>query len=156
MAERIPMTREGYRALEEGIKKLRRERPKIARSLADARSHGDFAENSEYDDAKQRQELLETRLRDLEDKLARSAIIDPGGHKIEGVAFGVKVRIKDVSTGREVSYTIVGEGEADISAGKISITSPIARALVGHKTGERVEANVPSGLKVFDILEVCS
>jgi len=154
MADRIPITREGYRALEEEIKKLRKERPKIAKSLADARSHGDFTENSEYDDAKQRQDLLETRLRDLEDKLARSIIIDPGAHKIEGVAFGVKVRIRDVSTGREVSYTIVGEGEADISAGKISITSPIARALVGHKTGERVEVNVPSGLKVFDILEV--
>jgi len=156
MADRIPMTREGYRALEEEIKKLRKERPKIARALADARSHGDFTENSEYDDAKQRQDLLETRLRDLEDKLARSAIIDPDAHKIEGVAFGVKVRIRDVSTGKEVTYTIVGEGEADISAGKISITSPIARALVGHKTGERVEVNVPSGLKVFDILEVCS
>ena len=157
VADKIPMTREGYTALEEELRRLRREeRPKLMDALTEARSHGDLEENPAYHDAKERQALLEKKISTLEDRLARAIIIEPSAGKAEGVAFGVTVRLKDIATGNEVTYRIVGEGEGDISAGKISITSPLARALVGRRTGERVEIKVPSGLKVYDILEVKS
>lgn len=156
MPDKIPMTPEGYRALEEEIKRLKRiERPKIAKDLAEAMAHGDLAENSEYEDAKQRREILEKKIMDLEDTFARAVIVEPHGNT-EEVSFGVTVRVKDETTGRETAYTIVGEGEGDISQGRIAISSPIARALVGHRVGERVEVTVPAGVKILEILGISS
>ncbi len=156
MTDRIPMTPEGYKALEEEIKRLRREeRPKIVKDLAEAMAHGDLAENSEYDDAKERQGILEKKIRELEDRLARAVIIERQTHgTVEEVTFGVTVRLREEATGREVTYRIVGEGEAEVSNGKISISSPLARALVGHKVGDTVEFRAPAGIKIFDILDI--
>lgn len=156
MTDRIPMTPEGYKALEEEIKRLRREeRPKIVKDLAEAMAHGDLAENSEYDDAKERQGILEKKIRELEDRLARAVIIERQIHgTVEEVTFGVTVRLREEATGREVTYRIVGEGEAEVSNGKISISSPLARALVGHKVGDTVEFRAPAGTKIFDILDI--
>ncbi|HWP34593.1 MAG TPA: transcription elongation factor GreA [Thermodesulfobacteriota bacterium] len=151
----IPMTREGYQALQEELKRLKREeRPKIIRAIQEARSHGDLSENAEYHAAKERQSFVEGKIQELEDKIARAQVIDTPRQAPDKVVFGATVLLADVETGEEVRYKIVGADEADIKAGKISISSPVGRALIGHSLDDTVRVKVPSGIKEYEILDI--
>jgi len=155
MSGSIPMTQEGYQRLQDELKKLVRvERPKVVQDIAEARSHGDLSENAEYDAAKDRQGFIEGRIKELNDKIARAQVIDPAAIKSDKIVFGAKVTLFDVDTDKEVRYQIVGEDEADIKSGKISITSPVGKALIGHTVDEEVQIVVPSGIKVYEITDI--
>ncbi|MEA3543767.1 MAG: transcription elongation factor GreA [Thermodesulfobacteriota bacterium] len=155
MDESVPMTTEGHQRLQEELKHLVRvERPKVVQDIAEARSHGDLSENAEYDAAKDRQGFVEGRIKELNHKIALAQVIDPTTIKTDKIVFGAKVTLFDVDTEKEVSYQIVGVDEADIKVGKISITSPVGRALVGHKIDEEVSINVPSGVKVYEVTDI--
>jgi transcription elongation factor GreA len=151
-----PMTVVGAERLRAELERLKRvERPAISRALADARGHGDIAENADYDAAKERQGLIEARIRDIEAKLAHAHVIDPAAIDAGGkVVFGATVDLEDLESGAELSYQIVGDDEADIKAGKISVSSPIARALIGKHAGDTVEVEAPSGVRNFEVLAV--
>jgi transcription elongation factor GreA len=155
MADRLPMTRQGYEKLEAELKRLRtEERPRIVREIEEARAHGDISENAEFHAAKERQSHIEGRVRMLDDKLARAQIIDPSGQSLDQVRFGLTVVLVDSDTDEKVTYTIVGEEEADVSEGKISVVSPVARALLGKAVGDEVQVRVPRGTREFEILEI--
>jgi transcription elongation factor GreA len=151
-----PMTIAGAERLRAELERLKRvERPAISRALADARGHGDIAENADYDAAKERQGLIEARIRDIEAKLAHANVIDPATIDAGGkVVFGATVDLEELKTGDEVSYQIVGDDEADARAGKISVNSPIARALIGKHAGDTAEVHAPSGVREYEILAV--
>ncbi|OEU72196.1 MAG: transcription elongation factor GreA [Desulfuromonadales bacterium C00003093] len=152
MSGSVPMTEEGHQCLQEELKQLIRvERPKVVQDIAEARSHGDLSENAEYDAAKDRQGFVEGRIQELNDKIARAQVINPAEINSEKIVFGAKVTLFDIDTEKEVSYQIVGEDEADIKIGKISITSPVGRALIGHLVDEEVKINVPSGVRVYEV-----
>ena len=152
MSDRAPMTREGYDKLEAELKHLKtKERPSIVKEIEIARAHGDISENAEFHAAKERQSHIETRILQVEDKLARAQVIDPTGQNTEAVRFGLTVDLLDTETDEEVSYTIVGEDETDVSQGKISFTSPIARALLGKGVDDEVSVQVPKGKRQFEI-----
>jgi transcription elongation factor GreA len=155
MANRVPMTREGYEKLEGELRRLKtQERPKIVEEIETARSHGDISENAEFHAAKERQSHLESRIRQLEDRLARAQVIDPSGPPPEEVRFGVTVVLLDSETDEEVTYTIVGEDESDAANGRISITSPIARALLGKGVDAAVTVRVPKGTREFEVRQI--
>ncbi len=155
MAERIPMTRGGYEKLEAELKRLRTvERPKIVQEIELARAHGDLSENAEFHAAKERQSYIEGRVRILEDRLARAQVIDPSGQALDRVRFGMTVVLEDTDTGDQATYTILGEEEADAANGRISVTSPVARALLGKGEGDSVTVRVPKGTREFEILEI--
>ncbi len=155
MSGSVPMTREGHQSLQDELKHLIRvERPKVVQDIAEARSHGDLSENAEYDAAKDRQGFIEGRIQELNDKIARAQVIDPATINSEKIVFGAKVTLFDIDTEKEVKYQIVGEDEADIKCGKISITSPVGKALIGHSADEEVSINVPSGVRVYEITDV--
>ena len=149
------MTAEGYGALETEMKRLKNEeRPAVIAAIAEARTHGDLSENAEYHAAKERQSFIEGRLVELEDKLARAQIIDPTKLNGKQVKFGATVQLQDEDSGEKKKYKIVGEDEADVRAGKVSITSPVARALIGKEKGDVVEVSAPGGVKAFEILKI--
>ncbi|RLA82627.1 MAG: transcription elongation factor GreA [Deltaproteobacteria bacterium] len=152
--ESIPMTREGYEALKRELERLKKEeRPKIIAEIERARAFGDLSENAEYHAAKEKQAFIETKIRELESKLARAVIVEQSPE--EGrVVFGCKVKLEDLDTGQIVEYHLVGGDEADPPRGKISIHSPVARALVGKEEGDEVEVQVPAGKRRYLILEV--
>jgi len=151
----IPMTKKGYDALWEELNRLKyQERPKIIKEIAQAREHGDLTENAEYDAAKDKQMLLEGRIKELENKLACAQILDTSSTKLDKVVFGATVCLEDSESGDKVAYTIVGADEADVKQKKISVNSPIARALIGRKVGDAVEAKIPAGEKEYTILEI--
>lgn len=153
--EKVPMTAEGFAALEIEIKHLKTvERPRIIKLIAEARAHGDLSENAEYHAAKDLQGLTEARLADLEDKLSRADIIDVSKLKGGKVMFGATVTLVDEDTAKKVKYRIVGEVEADVKQGKISITSPIARALLGKGKKDVVEVSTPGGGKSYEVVRV--
>jgi transcription elongation factor GreA len=153
--EKIPMTSEGYKALEEEIRFLKSvERPRIIKAIAEARAHGDLSENAEYHAAKEQQGLNESRVAELEDKISRADIIDVSKLSGDTVKFGATVDLVDEDTEEEVTYQIVGETEADVKQGRVSITSPIARALIGKSAGDSVEVVTPGGGKSYEILKV--
>ncbi len=155
MSQSLPMTRDGYQRLQEELKRLVRvERPKVVQDIAEARSHGDLSENAEYDAAKERQGHIEGRIKELNDKIARAQVIDPAELDTDKVVFGATVTIFDVDSGNEVVYQIVGEDEADIKAGKLSISSPVGKALIGHRLDDEVRVQVPSGLKMYEIIDI--
>ena len=155
MVDRNPMTRSGYEKLEAELKRLRTvDRPNIVKEIELARAHGDISENAEFHAAKERQSHIEGRARMLEDKLARAQIIDPTGQNLDRVRFGLTVVLVDTATDDEVTYTILGEDEADAADGKISVTSPVARALLGKGVGATVAVRVPKGTREFEILEI--
>ncbi len=155
MSQSIPMTREGHQRLQEELKKLVRvERPKVVLDIAEARGHGDLSENAEYDAAKNRQSFIEGRIKEINDKIARAQVIDPAEVNSEKVVFGAKVTLFDVDLGTEVTYQIVGEDEADLKVGKISVNSPVGKALIGHRLDDEVRVNVPSGQKMYEILDI--
>ena len=149
------MTAEGFHALDEELKRLKsQERPSIIAAISEARSHGDLSENAEYHAAKERQGWIEGRIAEIEDKIARAQIIDVSKLSGSQVKFGATVSVVDEDTEEEARYQIVGEHEADVKSGKISIASPIARAMIGKETGDVVEVNTPSGVKAYEILKV--
>ena len=153
--EKVPMTAEGFATLEIEIKHLKTvERPRIIKLIAEARAHGDLSENAEYHAAKDLQGLTEARLADLEDKLSRADIIDVSKLKGGKVMFGATVTLVDEDTDEKVKYRLVGEVEADVKQGKISITSPIARALLGKGKKDVVEVSTPGGGKSYEIVRV--
>jgi transcription elongation factor GreA len=153
--DKVPMTAEGYATLEAEIKNLKTiERPRIIKLIAEARAHGDLSENAEYHAAKDLQGLTEARLADHEDKLSRADIIDVTKLKGDQVMFGATVTLVDEDTGEKVKYRIVGETEANVKQGKISITSPIARALLGKRKKHVVEVSTPGGGKSYEIMKV--
>ena len=153
--EKVPMTAEGYTSLEAEIKNLKpAERPRIIKLIAEARSHGDLSENAEYHAAKELQGITEARIADLEDKLSRADIIDVSKLKGDQVMFGATVTLIDEDTEDKVKYRIVGEIEGNVKEGKISITSPIARALLGKRKNDVVEVSTPGGGKSYEIIKV--
>lgn len=150
-----PMTKECYEKLQKELEHLKKvERPKVVKDIAEARAHGDLSENAEYDAAKERQGMIEAKIRELEGKLSRAVIVDPSKLSTDKVAFGLKVTILDLNTDEEFTYQIVSEDEADVNLGKISYTSPIGRALIGKKEGDVVKVQVPIGTKEFEILSI--
>ena len=149
------MTPRGSGLLEEELRRLRaEERPRIVREIEAARAHGDISENAEYHAAKERQGHNEARLRQHEDRLARAQVIDPREQSGERVVFGATVVLVDVESEERTTYTIVGEDEADVSQGMISVTSPVARAIMGREEGASVQVRVPKGMRELEILEV--
>lgn len=155
MSDTVPMTVESHQRLQEELRNLIRvERPKVVQDIAEARSHGDLSENAEYDAAKDRQGFVEGRIQELGDKIARAQVINPANIESEKIVFGAKVTLFDVDTEKEVTYQIVGEDEADLKLGKISITSPVGKALIGHMVDEEVRIVVPSGVRVYEVTDI--
>jgi transcription elongation factor GreA len=153
--EKIPMTAEGYSALDAELKRLKTvERPSVIAAISEARAHGDLSENAEYHAAKERQAFIETRVAEIEDKIARAQVIDVSKLSGKQVKFGATVNLIDEDTGAKAKYKIVGEDEADVKDGKISITSPIARALIGKEEGDVVEVMAPGGAKSYEVVKV--
>lgn len=149
------MTAEGYAALDAELKRLKTvERPTVISAIAEARAHGDLSENAEYHAAKERQAFIEGRVAELEDKIARAQIIDVSKLSGKQVKFGATVNLLDEDSGQKAKYKIVGEDESDVKGGKISITSPIARALIGKEEGDVVEVMAPGGAKSYEIVKV--
>ncbi|MDJ0614751.1 MAG: transcription elongation factor GreA [Rhizobiaceae bacterium] len=153
--EKVPMTAAGHKALEEELQRRQSEdRPSIIAAIAEARAHGDLSENAEYHAAKEQQSLNEGRVSELEDMLSRAEIIDVSKLSGDTVKFGATVELADEDTDEESKYQIVGDQEADVKAGKISISSPIARALIGKSEGDSVEVAAPGGSRSYEILSV--
>ena len=152
--EKLPMLAEGYEKLIAELKALREERPLIVDAIEEARAHGDLSENAEYHAAKERQGWIEGRIAEIEDKIARAQIIDVSKLSGAQVKFGATVSVIDEDTEEKARYQIVGEHEADVRSGKVSIASPIARAMIGKETGDVVEVNTPGGVKAYEILKV--
>ncbi len=155
MEQRIPMTPEGQKLLMEKLKHLKSvERPKNVQDIEEAREKGDLSENAEYDAAKNRQGLLNQQMKEIEHKLSLAQVIDPKTINSDKVTFGATVTIEDIDNDEHLTYFIVGTDESDISAGKISIESPIARALIGKEEGDEVKVKTPKGLRSFEIVNV--
>ncbi|MGE5567312.1 MAG: transcription elongation factor GreA [Parcubacteria group bacterium] len=153
--EKVPMTAEGYHALDEELKRLKTvERPNVIAAIAEARSHGDLSENAEYHAAKERQGWIEGRIAEIEDKMARAQVIDVSKLSGSQVKFGATVSVVDEDTEEESRYQIVGEHEADVKGGRISVTSPLSRAMIGKEVGDVVEVNTHGGVKAYEILKV--
>jgi transcription elongation factor GreA len=154
--KRTPMTLRGAEALREELKRLKsQERPRMIKAIAEARSHGDLSENAEYHAAREQQGFIEGRIKELEHKLANAEVIDPATLPNTGrVVFGATVELEDQADGARVVYQVAGEDEADIRQGRVSITSPIARALVGKQQGEVVEVAAPGGTRSYEIVAV--
>lgn len=152
--EKFPLTPGGAQKLKDELKRLREERPKISRDIEVAREHGDISENAEYHAAKERQGMIEAMIKDLEDKLSRAEIIDPSKLSGDKVRFGATVLLTNLDTDDEVTYQIVGGDEADINQGTISISSPLARALIGKSIGEEVTVQLPGGVRHYEISDV--
>jgi transcription elongation factor GreA len=153
--DKVPMTAEGYQALDEELKRLKsQERPNAIAAIAEARTHGDLSENAEYHAAKERQGWIEGRIAVIEDQIARAQIIDVSKLSGAQVKFGATVSVVDEDTEEKARYQIVGEHEADVRSGKVSIASPIARAMIGKEKGDVVEVNTPGGVKAYEILKI--
>ena len=153
---KVPMTVMGAQRLKAELHRLKtRERPDVIRALAEARSHGDLSENADYDAAKERQGFVEGRIAEIEHKLAGAQVIDPADLDADGrVVFGATVDLRDAESGAEVTYQIVGDDEADLKHGKISVSSPIARALIGRHEGDVAEVQAPGGAREYEVLAV--
>ena len=153
--EKVPMTVEGKRLLDEELKHLMTvERPTIIKAIEVARGHGDLSENADYSAAKERQGFIEGRIQEINGKLARAQIIDPLAIRSEKIVFGATVLMSEEETGKEITYQIVGVDEADIKNGKVGVTSPIARALIGKSRGDEVVVNAPKGQIRYEVIEI--
>jgi len=153
--EKVPMTGEGYEALDVELKRLKTEqRPAVIAAIAEARSHGDLSENAEYHAAKDQQGWIESRIAEIEDKLARAQVIDVSKLSGSQVKFGATVTVIDEDTDETSRYQIVGEHEADVKSGRISLVSPLSRAMIGKEVGDVVEVNTPGGVKAYEIAKV--
>ena len=154
MPERVPMTPKGAAKIRDDLARLKAERPKISRDIGTARDHGDISENAEYHAAKERQGMVEAQIKDLEDKLARSEVIDPARLTGTRIRFGATVSLSNVETDEQSTYQIVGADEANIDEGTISISAPLARALIGKEAGDEVTITLPVGKRTYEIIEV--
>ncbi len=153
--EKVPMTASGFEALEAELKRLKTvDRPAVIQAISAAREHGDLSENAEYHAAKEKQSFIETRVIELEDKISRAQVIDVSKLSGTAVKFGATVTLVDADTDEEVVYQIVGVDEADVKAGRLSVSSPVARALIGKTVGDEIEVTVPGGHKSYEILKV--
>ncbi len=153
--EKVPMTAGGYARLQEELKHLKAtERPAVIRAIAEAREHGDLSENAEYHAARERQSFIEGRIVELEDMIARADVIDPSKLSGDTVKFGATVTLADDDTGEEQTLQIVGASEGDIKAGLISVTAPLARALIGKAVGDSVEVTTPRGHKSYEVTAI--
>src|ERR1700753_2243053 len=153
--EKDPMTAEGYQYIDDELRRWKSgDRPEVIAAIAEARSHGDLSENAEYHAAKERQGWIEGRIAEIEDKMARAQVIDVSKLSGSQVKFGATVSVVDEDTEEEARYQIVGEHEADVKAGKISVTSPLARGMIGKEVGDVVEVNTPAGVKAYEILKL--
>jgi len=149
------MTAGGYQTLDEELKRLKTiERPAVIAAISEARQHGDLSENAEYHAAKERQGWIEGRIAEIEDKIARAQVIDVSKLSGKQVKFGATVSVVDEDTEEEARYQIVGDHEADVKEGRISLSSPLSRAMIGKEVGEVVEVNTPGGVKAYEILKV--
>lgn len=149
------MTGEGYKVLDDELKRLKSiERPSVIAAISEARSHGDLSENAEYHAAKERQGWIEGRIAEIEDKISRAQVIDVSKLSGSQVKFGATVSVVDEDTEDKARYQLVGEHEADVKLGKISVSSPLARAMIGKEVGDVVEVNTPGGVKAYEILKV--
>jgi transcription elongation factor GreA len=152
---KVPMTVSGFSRLQEELRRLKSvDRPAIIRAIAEAREHGDLSENAEYHAARERQSFIEGRVIELEDKIARAEVIDVSKLNGTAVKFGATVLLSDEETDEETKYQLVGEDEADIKQGLLSVTSPLGRALIGKSLGESVEVSTPRGSKSYEIVKV--
>ena len=155
--EKLPMTKEGFAKLQEEMDRLRRvERPQALQAMNEAAAHGDISDNADYRVAKEQRDIVESKIKELDDKLARAQVIDTRGLATDKVVFGLFVLLGETEADRRVRYRIVGADEADIRAGRISINSPVAKALIGHRLGDVIQVSVPSGTKEYEILEISS
>lgn len=153
--EKVPMTIEGYKTLEEELHRLKSvERPRIIQQISEARAHGDLSENAEYHAAKEAQGLNEAKVAELEDKISRAEVIDIAKLSGDTVKFGATVTLEDEDSGDKVKYKIVGDSEANVRDGKVSISSPIARALIGKSKGDSAEVTTPRGSRSYEILKI--
>jgi transcription elongation factor GreA len=153
--EKVPMTVVGYQTLDEELKRLKTvERPAVIAAIAEARSHGDLSENAEYHAAKERQGWIEGQIAEIEDKIARAQVIDVSKLSGKQIKFGATVSVIDEDTEEEARYQIVGDHEADVKSGRISLSSPLSRAMIGKEVGEVVEVNTPGGVKAYEITKV--
>lgn len=152
---KVPITPAGFAKLKEQLKKLMtEERPRNMRDIEEARGHGDLSENAEYHAAKERQGFIERRIAELNSKIVRAEVIDPTKISIGKISFGSVVTLINLATEKEVTYQIVGEDEAEISEGKISVFSPMARAMIGREIGDEIEVRAPSGIIGYEILDI--
>ena len=150
-----PITKKGYEALKAELDRLRKvERPKVIEAIAEARSHGDLSENAEYDAAKERQGFIEARINEIESKLAEARIIDTANLSGDTVVFGATVVIMEIESNQEKRYTLVGQDEADLKNGKISVQSPVGRALIGKRVGDQVQVTTPARVVGYEIREI--
>jgi transcription elongation factor GreA len=155
MTQRIPITKQGLTRMEEELKHLKSvARPEVIRAISQARDHGDLSENAEYHAARERQSFIEGRLAELEDKIARSEVIDVTTLSGKTVKFGATVTIVDEDTEEKLTYQLVGEVEADVKSGRLAINSPLGRALIGKSVGDAVDVITPNGDKMYEILKV--
>lgn len=153
--QRVPITRDGYERLMNELQRLQREeRPAVIKAIEEARAHGDISENAEYEAAKEKQGLIETRINDLTQKLGLCEIIDLSDDDNGRIMFGSTVVMEDLETGDVTSYRLVGPYEADVQAGTISVTSPLGKALIGKEEGEGVRVQTPKGIRNLEILEI--
>jgi transcription elongation factor GreA len=153
--QRMPITPKGYQKLQEELERLLKvDRPKNIKDIAEARAHGDLSENAEYHAAKERQSFIEGRIRELQAKVALADVIDPSKINQSKVAFGAKVKVLDINTNEESVFTLVGPDEADVKNGKISITSPVGRALIGKEAGDTAIIKAPAKTMEYEILEI--
>ena len=151
MTDKVPMTPAGAVKLREELMRLKEERPKISRDIGIAREHGDLKENAEYHAAKDRQGLVEARIKDIEDKLSRAEVIDPSKLSGDMVRFGAYVTLTNLDTDEEQTYQILGADEADINHGSISVSAPLARAIIGKTTGDEIVVKLPGGTRRYEI-----
>ena len=155
MNTKAPMTPYGYEKLREQLKRLMtKERPQVMRDIEEARGHGDLSENAEYHAAKERQSFIEGRIAELNSKLARAEVIDPSKVRTDRVSFGSIVSLVNLATEEDVTYQIVGEDEAEIKDGKVSVYSPVARAMIGKEVGDEIEVRAPSGIIGYEIMDI--
>lgn len=153
--EKVPMTARGFNRLQEELKHLKSvERPAVIKAIAEAREHGDLSENAEYHAARERQSFIEGRVMELEDKISRAEVIEPSKLSGDSIKFGATVTLADEDTDEESTYQIVGQDESDIRQGLVSITSPLARALIGKQVGDTVEVTTPGGSKSYEIVGI--
>jgi transcription elongation factor GreA len=154
--DRIPVTPEGYAAIRRELENLKRvERPENIRAIEEARSHGDLSENAEYAAAKDRQGFIEGRISELEYKLASLEIIHPDNLPKDRAVFGSRVRLENLETGQGVEYQLVGPDESDVGNGRISIASPLGKAILGRKPGDELVIDVPGGKRAYELVEIC-
>ena len=155
MMDKVPMTTAGFNRLQEDLKHLKgSERPAVIRAIAEAREHGDLSENAEYHAARDRQSFIEGQIGEIEDRISRADVIEPSKLSGGSVKFGATVTLIDEDTDEKVKYQLVGEFEANINAGLLSITSPLARALIGKQVGDNIEVTTPGGSKAYEVLKV--